>query len=116
MVRVKRGFVARRRRNKLRGKAKGFRITVRTQFRRAKQAIYKAGTHATRHRKNKKREMRGLWIMRINAAARELGIKYNQLIAGLKRAKVGIDRKILANLAISDPKAFSKIIDLAKRS
>jgi len=116
MVRVKRGFVARRRRKKLLRKAKGFRITVRTQFRRAKQAVYKAGKHATRHRKAKKREMRGLWIVRINAAAVELGVKYNQLISGLKRAKVNIDRKILANLAVTDPKVFSKIVDLAKRS
>ena len=113
MVRVKRGFAARRRRKKVRARAKGFRITVRTQFRRAKEAVYKALIHATRHRKAKKRQMRRLWIARINAAARLAGVKYNQLIAGLKRAKVNLDRKILADLAVSDPAAFEKIVKMA---
>jgi len=112
MVRVKRGFVARRRRKKVRTRAKGFRITVRTQFRRAKEAVYKALKHATRHRKAKKRQMRRLWITRINAAARAAGMKYNQLIAGLKQAKVNLDRKILADLAVSDPAAFEKIVKM----
>ena len=115
MVRVKRGFVARRRRKKIFKRAKGFRITVRTQFRRAKQAVYKARKHATRHRKTKKREMRRLWIARINAAARSAGLKYNQLIAGLKKAKINLDRKILADLALSDPSTFSKIVELVKK-
>src|SRR3989338_7594728 len=116
MVRVKRGFVARRRRNKLRKRAKGFRITVRTQFRRAKQAVYKALTHATRHRKTKKRTMRRLWITRINAACRAAGLKYNHLIAGLRKAKINLDRKILADLALTAPAVFSKIIERIKNA
>jgi large subunit ribosomal protein L20 len=115
MVRVKRGFVARRRRKKILKRAKGFRITVRTQFRRAKQAVYKAMRHATRHRKTKKREMRRLWTTRINAAARILGLKYNQLIAGLKKRNINLDRKILADLAVNDFAAFSKIAETAKK-
>jgi len=116
MVRVKRGFVARRRRKKVTKRAKGFRITLRTQFRRAKEAVYKAMKHATRHRKNKKREMRRLWIARINAAARSAGLKYNQLIAGLKKQKINLDRKMLAYLAVHEPQAFAKIIDTVKKA
>jgi len=114
MVRVKRGFVARRRRKKIRRRAKGFRITLRTQFRRAKQAVYKALKHATRHRKTKKREFRRLWIARINAAVQAAGLKYNQFIAGLKKAKINLDRKILADLAVNDPKAFAQIVEKVK--
>lgn len=114
MVRVKRGFVARRRRKKILKRAKGFRITQRTQFRRAKQAVYKALRHATRHRKTKKREMRRLWNARINAAVRALGMKYNQLIAKLKKAKVKLDRKILADIALNHPLDFSKIVESVK--
>jgi large subunit ribosomal protein L20 len=114
MVRVKRGFVARRRRKKVFKRAKGFRITVRTQFRRAKEAVYKAMLHATRHRRRRKSDMRRLWIARINAAARLLGLSYNQLINGLKKANIKIDRKILADLAVSDSSTFSKIADKAR--
>lgn len=114
MVRVKRGFVARRRRKKISNRAKGFRITVRTQFRRAKDAVRKAMKHATRHRRLKKRTMRSLWIARLNAAVRQFGIKYNVFIAQLKKANIKLDRKILADLAISDPKAFSKLIEKIK--
>jgi len=114
MVRVKRGFVARRRRKKVFKRAKGFRITVRTQFRRAKQAVYKALEHATIHRRRRKSVMRRLWIARINAAARLLGLSYNQLINGLKKANIKIDRKILADLAVSDSATFSKIADKAR--
>lgn len=114
MVRVKRGFVARRRRKKVLKRAKGFRRTLRTQFRRAKQAVYKALKHATRHRKTKKREMRRLWIARINAAVRAAGMKYNQFIASLKKAKINLDRKVLADLAVNHPSAFNKIIEKVK--
>lgn len=114
MVRVKRGFVARRRRKKLIGRAKGFRITVRTQFRRAKQAVFKALRHATRHRRLKKRTMRALWNTRINAAVRTLGLKYNQLIFKLKKANIKLDRKILADLALNDPATFAKIVESVK--
>ena len=116
MVRVKRGFVARRRRKKVIARAKGFRRTVRTQFRRAKTAVYKAMRHATIGRKLKKRDMRRLWIARINAAARSLGLKYNELIHKLKKANINLDRKILADLAVTDPKTFAHIVDLVKKS
>lgn len=115
MVRVKRGFVARRRRKKIFKRAKGFRITVRTQFRRAKTAVWKALRHATVDRKGKKRVMRRLWTARINAAARGLGMKYNQLVAGLKKANIKLDRKILADLAMNDLPVFSKIVDAVKK-
>ena|SRR3989344_3289534 len=116
MVRVKRGFVARRRRKKVLARAKGFRRTVRTQFRRAKQAVYKALRHATRHRKLKKRDMRRLWIARINAAARGLGLKYNVFIAKLKKANINLNRKMLADLAVKDPKAFALIAEMARKT
>jgi large subunit ribosomal protein L20 len=114
MVRVKRGFVARRRRNKVFKRAKGFRITIRTQSRRAKQAVWKAMEHATIHRRKKKGDMRRLWITRINAAVRPLGLSYNLLINKLKKAKVNLDRKVLADLAYSDPKTFTKIVNSVK--
>lgn len=116
MVRVKRGFVARRRRKKIFKKAKGFRITVRTQFRRAKTAVYHALRHATRHRRTKKRVMRRLWNARINAAARSLGMKYNQLMAGLKKANIKLDRKILADIALNNPSDFVRIVEAIKRT
>ena len=115
MVRVKRGFVARRRRKNGLPRAKGFRITVRTQFRRAKQAVYQAMRHATRHRRRRKSDMRRLFITRINAAARLLGLNYSQLVNGLKKANIKIDRKILADLAVSDAATFSKIAEKAKQ-
>lgn len=115
MVRVKRGFVARHRRKKVIKRAKGFRITLRTQFRRAKQAVYKAMSHATRHRKTKKRDMRRLWNVRINAAARSLGIKYSELISKLKKANIQLNRKILADLAVNDFPAFEKIVETIKK-
>jgi len=114
MVRVKRGFVARRRRKKILKRAKGFRRTVRTQIRRAKTAVYHAMQHSTRDRRTKKRTMRRLWTTRVNAAARDLGMKYSELIARLKKANIKLDRKILADLAINDPSAFAKIISTVK--
>lgn len=116
MVRVKRGFVARRRRKKVFDRAKGFRRTVRTQFRRAKTAVFKALTHATRGRRQKKRDMRSLWIGRINAAAVAAGLKYNTLISGLKKAGVALDRKMLADLAMNDPATFAKIVEVAAKA
>jgi large subunit ribosomal protein L20 len=116
MVRVKRGTVARRRRKKVLKRAKGFRITVRTQFRRAKQAVYKALRHATVDRKTKKRTMRRLWITRINSAVRASGMKYNQFINGLKKLKINLDRKVLADLAVNDSQAFAQIIEAVKKA
>lgn len=115
MVRVKRGFVGRRRKKKVFKRAKGFRITVRTQFRRAKQAVYQALKHATGHRRLKKRDMRRLWIARINAAVRALGMTYNRFINGLKKSSIKLDRKVLAYLAVHDPKTFAKIVDSVKK-
>ena len=80
----------------------------------AKQAASKAGQYAYRDRRNKKRDLRGLWITRINAAARELGTTYGKLIAGLKKADIQIDRKVLAELAVSEPTAFAEIVKEAK--
>jgi large subunit ribosomal protein L20 len=115
MVRVKRGFTARRRKKKIFAKTRGFRITQRTQLRRAKQALLKAGVHATRHRRDKKGTMRRLWTARINAAARLLGLKYSQLIHSLKLANIKLDRKILADIALQDPKTFATIVNAAKQ-
>jgi large subunit ribosomal protein L20 len=114
MVRVKRGFVARRRRKKLLGKAKGFRGSIGKLFRPAKQAVIRAGKHMTRARKARKRDMRALWIVRIGAAARSFGLSYSKMINGLKKARIALDRKILADLAVSDPKAFEKLVEAAK--
>jgi len=114
MVRVKRGFVARRRRRKLLGRAKGFRGSAGKLFRQAKQAVMKAKRYATVHRKLRKRDMRGLWIIRINAASKALGISYSRLMNGLKKAHVMLNRKVLAELAVSDPAAFGKLTEIAK--
>lgn len=114
MVRVKRGFVARRRRKKILKRAKGFRITIRTQIRRAKTAVFKAKKHATIGRKQKKRAMRRLWNTRINAAVRSLGLKYSELIHQLKLANINLDRKTLADLAVNDFGAFTKVVEAAR--
>jgi large subunit ribosomal protein L20 len=114
MVRVKRGFVARRRRKKLRKRAKGFRGGLRTQSARRKIAVYKAMKHATRHRREKKRMMRGLWIVRINAAVRGAGMSYSKFMAALKKKKILLDRRTLADLAVNQPKDFAKIVEVVK--
>ncbi|MEE8637998.1 MAG: 50S ribosomal protein L20 [Candidatus Margulisiibacteriota bacterium] len=114
MVRVKRGFVARRRRKKVRKRAKGFRGGLRTQFRRRKVAVYKAMKHASRHRRQKKGMMRRLWITRINAAVRGAGMSYSKFMAALKKNKIGLDRKALADLAVNHPKDFAKIMEIVK--
>lgn len=114
MVRVKRGFVARRKRKKLRKEAKGFRGGARTQLRRRKQAILKSRTHATRHRRQKKGVMRRLWIVRINAAVRQAGMSYSRFMAALKGKKIGLDRRSLAEIAANHPKDFAKIIEVVK--
>ncbi len=114
MVRVKRGVALRRKRKKTRKQAKGFRGALRTQHRRRSQALLKAKKHATRHRKEKKREMRGLWIIRINAAVRPAGITYSRFIAGLKKKKISLDRRALADLAANHPEDFAQIIEAVK--
>ena len=110
MPRVKRGVTARARHKKVLEQAKGFRGRRKNVFRVAKQAVMKAGQYAYRDRRVKKREFRALWIIRINAAARELGMTYSTLINGLKKSSVEIDRKILADLAVHDSAAFANSI------
>lgn len=113
-MRVKKGFKARRRRNRVLKLAKGFRGRRKNCYRRANQAVERALDYASRDRATKKRNFRSLWIVRINAAAREVGLSYSKLIAGLIKANVQVDRKILADLAVRDPQGFSAIANIAK--
>jgi len=114
MPRVRRGFKARQRRNKVLKLAKGYRGARSKLFRSATEAVDRALNYAFRDRRVKKRDFRALWIIRINAAARINGITYSRLIHGLKLAKVEIDRKVMADLAVSDPSGFAQIANLAK--
>lgn len=114
MPRVKRGFKARRRRNKVLKLAKGYRGARSKLFRSATEAVDRALSYAYRDRRVRKRDFRALWIARINAAARQQGVSYSRLIYGLKQAEVAIDRKILAQLAVTDPAGFGSIVDKAK--
>ena len=114
MARVKRGVTAGRRHKKVLGKAKGYYNARRKVYRAAKQAVIKAGQYAYRDRRAKKREFRALWIMRINAAARVHGLSYSRLIAGLHKAGLDIDRKVLADLAVREPEAFKALIEAAQ--
>ena len=113
MTRVKRGNVARKRRNKILKLAKGFRGSHSKLFRTANQQVMKALRNAYRDRRKKKRDFRRLWITRINEAARIHGISYSQLINKLDHANITLNRKILAQLAIQDAEAFQKIVELA---
>ena len=116
MPRVKRGVTARARHKKVLAQAKGFRGRRKNVYRIAKEAVMKAGQYAYRDRRAKKREFRVLWIARINAAARELGMTYSTFINGLSKAAIDIDRKVLADLAVHDKAAFAKIAEQAKAS
>ena len=114
MARVKRGVVAKARHNKVLKKAKGYYGARRKVYRVAKQAVIKAGQYAYRDRRARKRELRQLWIARINAAARMHGLSYSRMINGLKKAEIEIDRKVLSDIAIHDPDAFGAIAEQAK--
>jgi large subunit ribosomal protein L20 len=114
MARAKRGFKARRRRNRVRVAAKGYRGGRSKLWKAMIDAVHHAWRYATWHRRLRKRDFRQLWIVRINAAARTHGLSYSKLVGGLKRANIELDRKILADLAISDPAAFAKIVERAK--
>jgi large subunit ribosomal protein L20 len=114
MPRAKRGFKARRRRNKILKMAKGYRGARSKLFRSATEAVDRALNYAFRDRKVKKRDFRALWIARINASARENGLSYSRLVHGLKQANVGLDRKVLAQLAVSDPTGFCAVVEKAK--
>jgi len=116
MPRVKRGVTARARHKKVFKQAKGFRGRRKNVYRVAKQAVMKAGQYAYRDRRQKKRQFRALWIARINAAVRELGMSYSTFMAGLKRANIDIDRKVLADLAVQDKAAFDQIASQVKAS
>jgi large subunit ribosomal protein L20 len=114
MPRVKRGVTARARHKKILALAKGYRGRRKNVFRIAKQAVMKAGQYAYRDRRTRKRVFRALWIARINAAARGLGITYSRFMAGMKKASIDIDRKMLAELAVNDPAAFGSIVAKVK--
>lgn len=114
MPRVTRGFKARRRRNKVLKLAKGYRGARSKLFRSATEAVDRALNYAFRDRRVKKRDFRALWIARINAASRENGVSYSRLVFGLKKAEIGLDRKVLAQLAVTDPSGFSAVVAQAK--
>lgn len=113
-MRVKRGVTARAKHKKILAAAKGMQHNRTRSYRLAKQAVIRALQYSYRDRRNKKRDLRALWITRINAAARENGTTYGKLIAGLKAAHVELDRKVLADLAVNEPKAFAAIVKSAK--
>ncbi len=112
-MRVKRGFKARRRRNKILKLAKGFRGSRSKLYRTAVDSVHKALMYAYRDRRARKRDFRKLWIIRINAAARMNNLSYNKFIHGLKLANIELDRKVLADLAVNDPAGFSQIAERA---
>ncbi|MEI7555829.1 50S ribosomal protein L20 [Candidatus Chlorohelix sp.] len=115
MPRATNGAATRRRHDKILKAAKGFRGARSRQYRMAKQIGMKALAYAYRDRQTRKRDMRALWIQRINAASRELGLPYNRLIEGLTKAGVEVDRKMMAELAVNDPEAFKELVELARK-
>mgnify|MGYP001071222191 FL=1 len=116
MARVKTAIITRKKHKKILKRAKGYYGAKHYRFRMAKQAVMKSGMYAYVGRKDRKSNFRKLWISRINAAARMNGITYNNLINGLKKANVVINRKMLAEIAVSDPKAFTEIAKIAKKA
>jgi large subunit ribosomal protein L20 len=114
MARVKRGVTARARHKKILREAKGFRGRSKNVFRVAMQAVTRAGQYSHRDRRVKKRQFRGLWIIRINAGARACGLSYSRLMSGLRKASIEIDRKVLADLAVNDRNAFALLAEQAK--
>lgn len=114
MARVKRGVIARRRHKKVLKQAKGYYGARSRVFRVAKQAVTKAGQYAYRDRRQRKRQFRALWIARINAGARMNGLSYSRFIAGLKKAAIEIDRKVMADLAVHDKAVFAQLVEKAK--
>ncbi|MGZ8217585.1 50S ribosomal protein L20 [Methylomagnum sp.] len=114
MPRVKRGVTARARHKKVLKQAKGYYGARSRVYRVAKQAVIKAGQYAYRDRRQRKRQFRALWIVRINAAAREFGLSYSRFMNGLKKASVEIDRKVLADLAVRDKDAFAELAKIAQ--
>ncbi|MBI3115259.1 MAG: 50S ribosomal protein L20 [Candidatus Kerfeldbacteria bacterium] len=113
-MRIKRSVTHRRRRAALRKATKGYLWRRKSTIRLGRVAVLKAGVNAYRDRRRKKREFRALWQIRINAAARQHGLSYSRFMAGVKKAKIGLDRKSLADLAMNEPKVFEAIVKLAK--
>lgn len=116
MPRVKRGPKARSRRNKIMKAARGFIGGRSAQFKQARQTLHRAWAYAYRDRKQRKRDFRRLWITRINAAARQNGTTYSQLMGGLHKANIELDRKVLAEMAIFDPAGFTKVVEAARQA
>ena len=114
MSRIKRGVVAKARHKKVLKQAKGYRGARSRLYKVAKQAVDKAGQYAYRDRRQRKRQFRSLWIVRINAAARENGISYSRFISGLNKASIELDRKVLSDLAVHDKAAFMALAEQAK--
>jgi large subunit ribosomal protein L20 len=115
MSRDKKGVASRARRNKFLGMASGYRSGRRRLYRSAREAVERALTFAYRDRKVRKREFRSLWIVRINAALRPLGLSYSKFMGGLKQAQIDLDRKVLADLAIYDPQGFARVAELSRQ-
>ena len=115
-MRVKKGFKARRRRNRVLKLAKGFRGRRKNCYKRANQAVERALNYSTRDRRQKRRDFRSLWIVRINAAARQNGTSYSKLMAALKKSGVALDRKILADLALALPADFAAVVKAAAQA
>ena len=114
MARVKRGVTKRRRHKKILSMARGYRGASHHSYRRAKEALIHAWAHAYRHRRERKGDFRRLWILRIGAATRQLGLTYSQFVHGLKLANIDIDRKMLADIAVKDPQAFQKLVGIVQ--
>jgi large subunit ribosomal protein L20 len=113
-MRVKRGVTSHAKHKKLREQTKGYSLVRRSSIKQARQAILKALQYQYRDRRNKKRDLRGLWITRINAGVSALGMSYSAFMGGLKKAGVTLDRKVLSELAVNHPKAFKAVVDTAK--
>ena len=113
-MRTTRGAARNRARSRLFKRAKGFHGGRGNLYRSVKETLVRAGAYAYRHRRLRKRDFHKLWVIRINAAARMLGIRYSEFICGLKRAEIGLDRKMLAEMAVNDPVAFEEVVRLAK--
>ena len=116
MSRVKRSVHARKKRRATLERTKGFRGQANSSYKRAKEALLKADTYAYRDRRNKKRDFRRLWIVRINAAARQEGMSYSQFMHGLKQAGIEVDRKVLADIAVRDPETVRRFADKAREA
>ncbi|MGL4595124.1 MAG: 50S ribosomal protein L20 [Thermoguttaceae bacterium] len=113
-MRTQRGAARRQSKKRIFNRAKGFRGGRGKLLRTVKETVVRADCYATRDRRVRKRDFRALWITRINAATRQLGLRYSEFIAGLKKAKIELDRKILADMAVNNPTAFAKVVEMAK--